>query len=597
MFSFSCTKGAHLIELNEKEITIVHNDDYLILSNDSLHYGIEQVTQLADSHFNFQRKDYHYGTQNNLWLKLRVRSTASCTRYFFLGNHEAGELIFFQEEELGKFKAVDTVGTDISFYQRNIMDIATPVFEIELKPGVNTFYIKYHSTRYLGLYAELYPPQQYINSSTWYTFRIGGFFFLIVFLILYNLLFYFSTKDRVYLYYIFYVLTAFVFCAMVNQLAFATLWPDQPQWNDFFIHFKRPLFLLALVLYSTYFLKIGERNPLLNKIIWGTFALFAFGRFYCYSISQYPYELSLRMILVFTILSLILYCGFQQLKEEKQATIYFLTGFMAVFVGTVVTFLNYYQIIQGSVFVYYVMYFAVSIDVLMFSLSLSARLRKVRIEKERALQAENEAKKEVIFHLEEKEKILNKVNAELESKVLERTQALQKANDTIQNLNTGLHKENWQLNKEIKHINTARVLVKNQSYQEVLAVFPDKTSCYQLISSIKWADGFQCRKCHSKKAGKGTQLLSKRCTSCGTIESVTANTIFHRLKIPIEKAFYLAYVVFNQGDTLNLSDVSRELDLNYQACLRFKTKVETAIRLRRKQHLTIKSWEDIILEV
>ncbi|MGK0317616.1 MAG: hypothetical protein ACI86M_003861, partial [Saprospiraceae bacterium] len=55
--------------------------------------------------------------------------------------------------------------------------------------------------------------------------------------------------------------------------------------------------------------------------------------------------------------------------------------------------------------------------------------------------------------------------------------------------------------------------------------------------------GFSCIKCHHSKHIKGKQPCSKRCGICGYDESITTETMFHKLKFRIDKAFEILYEI------------------------------------------------------
>tara|TARA_R110002049_G_scaffold97782_2_gene238146 strand:- start:227 stop:469 length:243 start_codon:yes stop_codon:yes gene_type:complete len=67
--------------------------------------------------------------------------------------------------------------------------------------------------------------------------------------------------------------------------------------------------------------------------------------------------------------------------------------------------------------------------------------------------------------------------------------------------------------------------------------FTSKKDCYGFLAELKWADGYNCKRCSSDKFIKGKQPASRRCSKCGLDESTTSGTLFHKLKFGIDKAF------------------------------------------------------------
>ena len=46
---------------------------------------------------------------------------------------------------------------------------------------------------------------------------------------------------------------------------------------------------------------------------------------------------------------------------------------------------------------------------------------------------------------------------------------------------------------------TARVLAKEVDFGEFSQIYPDKDACLSYLADLKWASGYQCRKCGYEK--------------------------------------------------------------------------------------------------
>jgi len=103
-------------------------------------------------------------------------------------------------------------------------------------------------------------------------------------------------------------------------------------------------------------------------------------------------------------------------------------------------------------------------------------------------------------------------------------------------------------------------------------VIVDEYTGNELLSNIKWEKGFVCLKCGSTNYCKGKSEFSRRCTRCKKEESVTAHTIFHRCKIPINRAMEIAYLVCNVA-AISSYEISRQLNMRHMTCYGFQKKV------------------------
>lgn len=103
--------------------------------------------------------------------------------------------------------------------------------------------------------------------------------------------------------------------------------------------------------------------------------------------------------------------------------------------------------------------------------------------------------------------------------------------------------------------------------------FPDDRACLSYLSELKWADGYSCPKCGNTKYCGGDREFSRQCTKCRHICSPTSGTLFHKVKFPLLKAFYIVYYVSTNRKGISSTELSRKLGLRQKTCWMFKQKV------------------------
>ena len=108
-------------------------------------------------------------------------------------------------------------------------------------------------------------------------------------------------------------------------------------------------------------------------------------------------------------------------------------------------------------------------------------------------------------------------------------------------------------------------------------LFPDDNACYQHLAQLKWPDGFVCEKCGHTHYCKGKLAHTRQCTKCGYQATPTSNTLFHKVKFPILKAFYIVYFTATNKQGISSTELSRKLGLGQKTCWRFKRKVMKAM--------------------
>jgi len=131
----------------------------------------------------------------------------------------------------------------------------------------------------------------------------------------------------------------------------------------------------------------------------------------------------------------------------------------------------------------------------------------------------------------------------------------------------------------------------NLSQEELNLLFQSDERCLEFIASMKWGEGFECRKCGNTNFCPGKTPFSRRCTKCKAEESATAGTIFHNCKFPISKAFYIAFQVCKGNESISTYEFGRRLTLRQMTCWNFKSKISAA--LSSLEHLPEEERKDV----
>lgn len=119
---------------------------------------------------------------------------------------------------------------------------------------------------------------------------------------------------------------------------------------------------------------------------------------------------------------------------------------------------------------------------------------------------------------------------------------------------------------------------KSLSIFEFQERFNTEDKCLEYLSELKWAGGYQCPKCGHGNYCKGNKMHDRQCTSCRYIESPTANTLFHKVKFPLVKAFWIVYYISTGKKGIASTELSRKLQLRQKTCWLFKQKVMAGMK-------------------
>lgn len=125
---------------------------------------------------------------------------------------------------------------------------------------------------------------------------------------------------------------------------------------------------------------------------------------------------------------------------------------------------------------------------------------------------------------------------------------------------------------------------KGQSILNFLKELPNDDACKAYLAQIKWHDGFTCSKCgHTKGCAKSGYTY--HCYSCHHVESSTANTLFHKVKFGLQKAFCIAFEMSTSSKSISSIQMGKRYSLRQGTAWYFMQKVRKAMKSSQKYPL------------
>ncbi|MEP0712237.1 7TM diverse intracellular signaling domain-containing protein [Algoriphagus sp.] len=539
----------------------------------------------------------NFSTESTYWVKVAIQKTPQSKKQWLMEFYDQtiDQIIAYIPSESG-YKELK-LGDKAPFGDRIF---AHKNFHIPVEnetPGIATYYFKIKSSQKADIRIAFRSYNRFIYYALNEYFLYGIFYGMILIISLYNGLIYLAIKEVKYLYYVFYLLSVGIFAACVDGIAFQYFWPNHPEWNQPISGLSSFLIIVFALLFSTHFLNLKKRFPSMHRcfqvILLVKTILFAGG------IAFFPALLEIQIYDIIPFF-LILFSSVYVLVKGYSVARLFVIAYAILFLGVALKAMVHTAIIPHSTVIYYSLHIAFLMEMLLLTLALGDRVKILKDNRDRALlrslrQAETNAQ------------LKEKVNRELEQRVNERTQELAKKNqllleynqqilqkdEEIKRINSILDKDIWKLKSQIKENLQARITNKRMSYEDFKKIFPDSTACLRYLEQVKWDNGFSCKACEHTKFSKSSKVFHRRCSRCGHIESATAGTIFHGIRLPIEKAFYLSYTVISEHSKLTLEELSQLLDLRVNAISSFRVKVKLQLEMKGIHQ---PEWEDIVLE-
>ena len=116
-----------------------------------------------------------------------------------------------------------------------------------------------------------------------------------------------------------------------------------------------------------------------------------------------------------------------------------------------------------------------------------------------------------------------------------------------------------------------------QNVLEFVERFKTDLDCKEYLSNYKWATGYTCVKC-KHTASQQRADYSRTCNKCRHTESVTANTLFHKVKFGLRKAFCICFEMSTTTKSFSASYMSVRYGVTENTARLFMHKIREAMK-------------------
>lgn len=120
-------------------------------------------------------------------------------------------------------------------------------------------------------------------------------------------------------------------------------------------------------------------------------------------------------------------------------------------------------------------------------------------------------------------------------------------------------------------------IFRGQNLLEFAVRFDTDEKCMEYLSEIKWSKEYICRKCKHKQS-QIREDYSRICNICSTIESATSNTLFHKLKFGMRKAFFICFEMATTSKGLSALQISVRFGIGERTARMFMHKIREAMK-------------------
>ncbi len=121
---------------------------------------------------------------------------------------------------------------------------------------------------------------------------------------------------------------------------------------------------------------------------------------------------------------------------------------------------------------------------------------------------------------------------------------------------------------------------------EFQARFSSTESCFEFLRDARWPEGFKCPACGAGKSYPRQDSKALECSGCGKITSVTAGTVMHRSKIPLQAWLWTAWLMVSSKSGISALELSRQIGVNRETAFALLHKLRHAMVAPERTLLT-----------
>jgi diguanylate cyclase (GGDEF)-like protein len=353
-------------------------------------------------------------TKSTYWFHFRIKNKNNINNnwYLQLPYPLLDQIDVYHKDRQGNIRATRQ-GDLLNFKQRDV-NHRTFLFNVTLPEGTSKdIYVRIKTQSSMQAEMIFWESNTFYqeNQNTHYLF--GIYYGVILSMLIYNLLVFFSIREKIYLYYVSHVLTFSLFQACLNGLTFQFLWPEHPWWGQRASVFFLSLACFNAILFTRNLLELNIELPrwdaFFKKFMSFLVVVMICTFFFSYNVMG---QIGTATALLCSIMLNVV--GWVSLKNKNKLAIFYVSAWTLFLLGASVFCLKTYALLPQIFITEYAIQIGSMFDIVLLSLVLSYRFKLLQ---QKNIQIEHQA------------------NLELEDKVRERTSKLnektKKLNETL----------------------------------------------------------------------------------------------------------------------------------------------------------------------
>lgn len=401
--------------------------DVRVLIDPQGQLAFEQVRALQADFQMPLRDDLSYGyRQGAIWLLLQVKPQQAGRWWWTFTYPSLDKLTLYIEDSHGVRQLHS--GDMVPLAERALVH-RQAVFPLDLAAGdMTTLWVRVESQGSMTLQNQLLSNDDFVLSTAQHYLAPALYFGALLALAGYNLLLYMVLREKVFLWYVLFVLCFGAGSASLNGLGAIYLWPGWPELSNRMLPLGFTGASLMAVLFTRAFLDTARFSPLWDKFLRPMAWLMAASLLavFIMSVQQALIVMSLIGILIVLVLTL---CAIQSVLNRAPGARLFALAWSMLLLGTIVMSLRNLGMLPSNFFTINAMQLGSALEMLLVSFGLAARFNQLKLQHSSAQQQMLDAQQQLVQQLREHEN-------QLAQKVTERTSELEAMNVRLQLLAT-----------------------------------------------------------------------------------------------------------------------------------------------------------------
>lgn len=372
---------------------------------------------------------FYVNDSTSLWVKFSLQNnTALSTLFLSIKYYNISSIILYKVYQTQSFK-IGEAGNRVPTKGLDNQDNSDYSFNLFLPSKSSSTYILHIQTTHpltLPLFVEpYYIKETSINIKNWI---IGIYTGIMLAIFFYNLFLFFSTRDRMYLAYIFFVFSFCLAHITTCGLGYKYIWYTYPTFNNYAEVIASSLAFISAIVFSISFLHLNK-NKKFKYIYKGLLLIIGLCIFAIISNFLKKNAIAYHILsLVSFIIAVPLLISAALLIKKYKPAVFYLIAWSFLLMSLIIMTLRNFNVIPYNNFSIYASYVGSALETILLSFALANKINVLRKQAERSRMKE-------LATAKENQRLVSEQNVILEKQVAERTAELQESN---QNLNQTL---------------------------------------------------------------------------------------------------------------------------------------------------------------